>query len=68
MIGHPKLEPMIDIARLTQLMSEIEARLDAVNVAEERKTRLIRVAARIASYVLFVLAAFVLWLVWAGHL
>lgn len=67
-VGHPKLEPMIDGARLRGLCDQLKAELDAVDVKERRRTQLIGHAARSAFYLLCVGAAFISWMVWADYL
>lgn len=66
--GHPKLERMIDMERLIRIQANIDAHLDAVNVADLRRGRILTVLGRIAGYILIVGGAFISWMVWAGHL
>jgi hypothetical protein len=68
LVGHPKLERMIDGPRLAAIQKDFEANLDAVDVARMRSDRRLNMAARIAAYVLIVAGAFISWMVWAGHL
>lgn len=68
MAGHPKLERMIDLPRVTAIDAQLRAHLDAVDVADLRRGRWLTLAGRVAGYVLIVTVAFVIWMVWAGHL
>lgn len=67
-VGHPKLEPMINDKRLNALCDALQEELDAVDVTERRRTRLIGHAARSLFYVLCVGVVFISWMVWAGYL
>ncbi len=64
--GNPKLERQIDRATFEAACREIAHHLDAVDLAEERKDRRLRLAALVALQFLVVLAAFVVWLWWSG--
>lgn len=68
LMGHPKLERMIDSAHLAAVHDSIIAHLDTVDVQKMKWDRRLRLAAQIAAYVLIVAAAFISWMVWAGHL
>lgn len=65
--AHPKLAVQIDEKPLIRGMSEVMAYLRALDVAAERRDRMLNLAALIAFYVLVVLVAFVTWLWWRGY-
>ncbi len=68
MVGHPKLEPMIDHARLTRIFDQLQAELDAVDLADLRRGRWLAAAGRAAFALLVGVAGFIVWMVWAGHI
>lgn len=66
--AHPKLAVQIEVAPLIRGMEEVTAYLRALDVAGQRRDRLLNLAALIAFYVLVVLVAFVTWLWWRGYI
>lgn len=64
--GNPKLERQVDPTAFKAACREISLHLDRVDLAEERKDRLLRLAALIALQVLVVIALFVVWVWWRG--
>ena len=65
--GHPKLERMVDHARLARHLDALEMELASIDLADRRRTRLISVLTRAFALVLFVAVCFIAWMVWAGH-
>lgn len=68
MVGHPKLERMIDFDALAKHAEALSAHLDSVDVADIRRGRLLALAGRIAFYVIVVATCFMIWAVRSGHL
>ena len=68
MLGHPKLERMIDFAELRAAQEAISVHLDSIDVADARRGWWLSLAGVIAFNLIVVLAAFITWMVWAGHL
>lgn len=68
LLGHPQLERMLDVTTLGAAHGVLSAHLDSVDVADIRRGRLIKMAALLCFYVLFVAACFVIWMVRAGQI
>lgn len=66
--GQPRLLRQVDGRALDRAEARVLDYLRNIDRAEMRKGRLINLAAAIAANVLFVLAAFVLWMWWTGRL
>ncbi|MEP5728297.1 MAG: hypothetical protein ABJL67_02870 [Sulfitobacter sp.] len=65
--GHPKLARQLDHGAVAQAYDALRTHLEAIDVAEQRKGRVLRFAGLMAFYILFVCAAFVIWLWWTGY-
>lgn len=68
MIGHPKLEMMMDFADLRARHDALSAHLDQVDVADVRRGRLLAMLGRLAFYFIVIVGGYITWAVWAGHL
>lgn len=65
--GNPKLARQIDPRAVESAYADITAHLEAIDVADERKGRLLNLAGIIAANILLVAAGFVLWLWWFDY-
>ena len=65
--GNPKLMRQMDQTGLTRAYEALTAHLEAIDVAERRKDRLLKLAGVLAFNFLLIVAAFVTWLWWAGY-
>ncbi len=65
--GHPKLMRMVDMTAIAQAHTDIAAFLEAIDVKERRRTRMLRLFGGIAFNLLIVAVCFVIWLVWSGN-
>lgn len=65
--GNPKLMRQMDQTALTRAYEALTAHLEAIDVAERRKDRLLKLAGVLAFNFLLIVAAFVTWLWWAGY-
>ena len=65
-VGNPKLWCQVDQTGLIRAFRELTEHLQAIDVAERRKDRLLRLAAVLALNVILVTAAFVWFLWWRG--
>lgn len=68
MLGHPQLERLLDADALGTAHEIVSEHLDSVDVADIRRSRLIRMAALLCFYVFFVAACFVIWMVRAQQI
>ena len=64
--GNPKLARQMDQTAVTRAFDALTTHLEAIDVAERRKDRLLKLAGLIAFYFLTIVAAFVTWLWWTG--
>lgn len=65
--GHPKLARQIDHRHLAQAHADLVAHLKEIDVADQRKGRLLGIAGVIVFNLLLIAAAFVYWLWWRGY-
>ena len=65
--GHPKLAMRLNPDGLNKAYDALTAHLQAIDVAERRKARLLSLAGTLAFNLLVVGAGFVFWLWWAGY-
>lgn len=68
MLGHPKLERLVDFPKLSKDADWVETHLGSIDVGEQRRTRIINFVAVLAFNLLLVTVGFVLWMVWTGQL
>lgn len=68
LLGHPKLERMLDLAALDAAHREVAGHLKSVDVADLRRGRLLGIAASMAVNLILVAVLFVLWMRWTGQL
>ncbi|WP_028958523.1 hypothetical protein [Sulfitobacter sp. 20_GPM-1509m] len=66
--GHPKLRRTIDMAAVARAETDILAHLKTIDRADLRRGRLLGLAGVIVFNLIVVVALFVVWLVWSGHL
>jgi hypothetical protein len=66
MAANPRLARLIDAARIDQAATDLKAWLGTQDAREQRKTRLINMAALIAFNLLVVAGLVVVFLVWRG--
>ena len=66
MLGHPKLEPMLDTKAIKTAYKDVLAHLNGVDVTGERQKRILRSIGLIVCQVAFVIAVYVSVLVWRG--
>ena len=66
--GHPKLRRTIDLDAVTRAEAEVLAYLKTVDRADLRRGRLLGLAGVIVFNLLVIVALFVGWMVWSGHL
>lgn len=66
--GHPKLMRMVDADALDRAYSAVAAYLDKIDPRDMRRGLILSVAGDIAAKLLFVIAAFIVWLWWFGAL
>jgi hypothetical protein len=64
--GHPKLTRMVDMAAIERVHDVIVAQLDQIDPADVRRGALLALLGDIAFKLLFVIAAFIVWLWWSG--
>ena len=67
LVAHPKLARQVNWGEVDAAHGALVRHLEAIDPAEARKDRLLKMAALIAFYVLVVLTTFVWWLWWAGY-
>lgn len=67
MLGHPKLERMLDFDTLRALQDSVAEHLRSVDVADLRRGRLLGIAGSMAVNVILVAILFVVWLHWIGN-
>ncbi|WP_299298515.1 hypothetical protein [uncultured Tateyamaria sp.] len=65
--GHPKLMRQVDGAALTRAEERVVTWLDGIDRADNRKGLWLGIAGAVAFNILLILAGFVLWMIWAGH-
>ncbi len=68
LLGHPKLERMIDFAALRAAHEEVARHLKSVDAADLRRGRLLGMAGAMAVNVIAVAVLFLVWMRWAGQL
>lgn len=68
LVGHPKLERMIDFQDLSVKHDQISTHLDEIDTADIRRGKLLAMAGRIAFYLIFVMACLIVWAVRSGYL
>lgn len=66
--GHPKLRRTIDMAAVARAETDVLAHLKTIDRADVRRGKLLGVAGVIVFNLIVVVALFVVWLVWSGHL
>ena len=66
--GHPKLRRTIDMAAVARAETDILTHLKTIDRADLRRGRLLGLAGVIVFNLIVVVALFVAWLVWSGHL
>lgn len=64
--GHPKLARQMDVAAIEQAYAECVAHLEAIDVADRRKGRVLGIAGAVVFNLLFVLVGFIAWMWWRG--
>ena len=65
--GHPKLARQVDQHQLAQAHADLVAHLRQIDVADQRKGRILGIAGVIVFNLLLIAAAFVYWLWWRGY-
>ncbi len=68
LLGHPKLERMVDFDAARATHQAVARHLKSVDVADLRRGRLLGIAGAIAVNVIVVAVLFVVWLRWTGQL
>ncbi len=68
MIGHPKLERLIDYENMRAAQTRVMQHLDSVDVAQIRRDRFLRMFGLLAFNVILVAALFLYWMVSTGQL
>ncbi|MCR8826187.1 hypothetical protein [Pseudosulfitobacter koreensis] len=66
--GHPKLRRTIDPGAVAQAEADVLAHLKTIDLADQRRGRLLGLAGVIVFNLLVIAGLFVGWLVWSGHL
>ena len=66
LLGHPKLERMIDFEDLRAAHDTVSRHLKSVDVADLRRGRLLGIAGAMAVNVLLVVALFLVWTQWVA--
>ena len=66
--GNPKLMRRIDMGAIDTAHSGIMTFLDAIDVQERRKTRVLRWFGGMAFNLILITTSFVIWLWWSGNL
>ena len=66
--GNPKLMRRIDMGAINTAHSDITTFLDAIDVQERRKTRVLRWFGGMAFNLILIATCFVIWLWWSGNL
>ena len=66
--GHPKLMRMVDMTAVGKAHLDISTFLDAIDLKDRRRTRMLRWGGGIAFNLIVVVACFVIWLVWSGNI
>jgi hypothetical protein len=66
MLGHPKLERMLDFTALRAARKTVEEHLNSVDKADLRRGRLLGIAGAMAFNLLIVIALFLVWVRWVG--
>lgn len=66
LLGHPRLQRMVDSVALRDAHAEVSAHLKSVDVADKRRGRLLGIAGAVAVNVILVAVLFVAWIRWAG--
>ncbi|MDF3415649.1 hypothetical protein HKX54_14345 [Sulfitobacter sp. M57] len=64
---HPKLARQIDGEAVTRDFADVTGYLEAIDVADLRRGRMLGMAGSVVFNLLLVAAAFVLWLWWRGY-
>jgi len=64
---NPRTARQVDAAQVEKAYAHIRAHLEALDVAEMRKARILSVAAAVAANVIGVVVLFVCWLWWQGY-
>lgn len=65
--GHPKLARQLDSAAVERASTEVIAHLQAIDVADRRKGKLLGMAGVVAFNLLVVIVVFIVWLWWRGY-
>ncbi|KEJ88862.1 hypothetical protein [Sulfitobacter donghicola] len=68
MLAHnPKTARQVDAAQVDQAYDKMRAHLEAIDVAEQRKSRILSLTGAIVANLLLVIVLFVVWLWWRGY-
>lgn len=65
--GHPKLARLLDEVALAQAFDEVITHLKGVDISDRRRGKMLSLAGNLAFNLLFVVAAFIVWLWWRGY-
>lgn len=65
--GQPKLMRQVDGATLDRAERDVLDYLGRIDRADRRRGQMLNIAALVAFNVLLVIAAFIVWMWWAGH-
>lgn len=68
MLGHPKLERLVDYEARRADYAAFDAHLGSIDLADQRWGRFLELAAIVAFNLIVVTALFITWLVWSGYL
>lgn len=66
--NHPKLLRQVDSAELSAAEERIVGYLKTIDRADQRRGKIVNIAAAIASNLLLVFTGVVIWMVWNGYL
>jgi hypothetical protein len=66
--GNPKLMRRIDMGAINTAHSDIMTFLDAIDVQERRKTRVLNWFGGTVFNLIVIVTCFIVWLTWSGHL
>lgn len=67
MLGHPKLERLVEFDAMRAAHETVSEHLNAVDVADLRRGRILGIAAAMAVNVILVVVLFAVWANWAGR-
>lgn len=68
LVQNPKTARQVDVQAVERDFEALRAYLEALDVAEMRKTRALALAAAVAGNLIVVAAGFIVWLWWRGYL